>query len=478
MAHKMAQYTKTRHNRAIRTRVWIPMATDIAALLASIDASPRPLALADLLVRHPELPRRTAQRWLSRLLAEGAIRAVGEGRGRRYLRRGSDVLDAADERFPAAIPVSEDSQDILAYLDQPIESRKPVGYQRELLTAYRPNDTYYLPEPLRRRLRTLGQPETPDGEPAPAGTFARAILGRLLIDLSWASSHMEGNTYTWLDTRALIEAGDAAEGKAAIETQMILNHKTAIEMLIDNADIVDFNRFTVLNLHSALAENLLSNPADEGRTRRHIVEIAKSVYRPPTVPAQIDEMFDVLLGKAAQIADPFEQSFFAMVHVPYLQPFADVNKRTSRLLANVPLLRANLCPLTFLDVPASAYSRAVLGVYELTRTEPLRDLYVWAYERSAQEYLAIKQNLGDPDPVRLAYREFIKDTVRGVVTTLPPDTLAWIDARLEQVRPEHRAPVRTHVIDDLRRLHEGVLVRYGLRLADYQRWRERRQASL
>ena len=454
----------------------IPLATDIATLLASIDASGRPLALADLLVRHPDLPRRTAQRWLSRLVEDGAIRAVGAGRGRRYLRRGPEASIAADGGFPTAIPVSEDSQDILAYLDQPIESRKPVGYQRELLTAYRPNDTYYIPEPLRRRLRTLGQPQAASGEPAPAGTFGRAILGRLLIDLSWASSHMEGNTYTWLDTRALIERGDAAEGKATFETQMILNHKAAIEMLIDNADMVDFNRYTVLNLHSALAENLLPNPTDEGRTRRHMVEVGKSVYRPPTVPAQIDELFDALLDKAVQIADPFEQSLFAMVHIPYLQPFADVNKRTSRLLANVPLLRRNLCPLTFLDVPESAYTRAVLGVYELTRTELLRDLYVWAYERSAQEYLAIKQNLGEPDPIRLAYREYIKDTVRGVVTTLPPDTLAWIDARLEQVRAEHRDLVRTHVIDDLRRLHEGVLARYGLRLPDYERWQSRRGA--
>ena len=175
---------------------------------------------------------------------------------------------------------------------------------------------------------------------------------------------------------------------------------------------------------------------------------------------------------------PSSSRFFAMVHIPYLQPFADVNKRTSRLLANLPLLRANLCPLTFLDVPEPAYTRAVLGVYELTRTELLRDLYVWAYERSVQEYLATRQNLGDPDPMRLAYREFIKDTVHGAVTTLPPDTLAWIDARLEQIRAEHRSPVRTHVIDDLRRLHEGVLARYGLRLPDYERWQERRQASL
>jgi Fic family protein len=114
----------------------------------------------------------------------------------------------------------------------------------------------------------------------PAGTHGRAILNRLLIDLSWASSNLEGNTYTLLDTRQLIEHGKAAQGKAAAETQMILNHKAAIELLIDNAETVSFNRYTILNLHSALSENLLPNPSDEGRLRQHAVEIGKSVYRP------------------------------------------------------------------------------------------------------------------------------------------------------------------------------------------------------
>ncbi|MDP2783323.1 MAG: Fic family protein, partial [Sulfurimicrobium sp.] len=185
----------------------------------------------------------------------------------------------------------------------------------------------------------------------------------------------------------------------------ILNHKSAIELLVENADTIGFNRFTLLNLHSALSENLLPNPADEGRIRQHAVEIGKSVYRPLSVPRQIDVALEQLLVKASQIADPFEQSFFMLVHVPYLQPFADINKRTSRLIANLPLFRANLCPLTFLGVPPQAYSRAVLGLYELTRVELLRDLYVWAYERSTQEYLATKQDLAEPDPVRLAYRD-------------------------------------------------------------------------
>lgn len=182
---------------------------------------------------------------------------------------------------------------------------------------------------------------------------------------------------------------------------MILNHKAAIELLVENDDTVGFNRFTLLNLHSALSENLLPNPADEGRLRQHGVEIGKSVYRPLTVPAQIEEMLDLLLDKANRIEDPVEQSFFVMVHVPYLQPFADVNKRASRLAANLPLIQANLCPLTFLDVPEQAYSRAVLGVYELTRVELLRDLYVWPM--SARRRSISPSSRISPSPTRCGW---------------------------------------------------------------------------
>lgn len=306
----------------------------------------------------------------------------------------------------------------------------------------------------------------------PAGTYSRAILNRLLIDLSWASSHLEGNTYSRLDTRELIERGRAAQGRSPIETQMILNHKTAIELLVENIDSAAFNRYTLMNLHSALAENLLPNPADEGRIRQHAVDIGQSVYRPLSIPQQIEDMLDAVLNKANQIADPFEQSFFIMVHVPYLQPFADINKRTSRLAANLPLFRANLCPLTFLDVPDHAYSRATLGVYEMTRVELLRDLYVWAYERSTQEYLVIKQELAQPDPLRLAWRDVIKETVREVVMQPGVDPLSVIQrAAAERVPKGVRANVQTLMVDELRRLHEGVLARYGLRPSDYAAWK-------
>lgn len=442
-------------------------------LLNSIRVAEKGLSLAELLAAHPDIARRTAQRLITKLISSGQVAATGEGRARRYFRAvarpGTDAEGARPDGFPTFIPVSADSQDILAYIDQPPEARKPVGYQRDFLDDYRPNETWYLSESLRRQLHRMGRTTEVN---QPAGTYGRVILNRLLIDLSWASSHLEGNTYSRLDTRELIEHGKAARGKAAIETQMILNHKTAIELLVENIDSAEFNHYTLMNLHSALAENLLPNPADEGRIRHHAVDIGKSVYRPLSAPQQIEDALEVLLGKAARIADPFEQSFFVMVHLPYLQPFADINKRTSRLAANLPLFRANLCPLTFLDVPEEAYSRATLGVYEMTRVELLRDLYVWAYERSTQEYLALKQDVVEPDPLRLAWRDFIKQTLREIVSHPELDPLCSIRRAVTEHIPEgEQAGVQALIVEELRRLHEGGLARYGLRPSEYTAWK-------
>ena len=197
-------------------------------LLKSIRVSENGLTLAELLSAHTGIARRTAQRLIAKLIENHQVSAMGEGRARRYFRADTHAQNGTsattEEGFPSYIPMSADSLDILAYIDQQPKARKPVGYQREFLDAYRPNETWYLSESLRRQLHKMGR--TAD-EDRPAGTYSRAILNRLLIDLSWASSHLEGNTYSRLDTRELIEHGKAARGKAAIDTQMILNHKTA-----------------------------------------------------------------------------------------------------------------------------------------------------------------------------------------------------------------------------------------------------------
>ncbi|WP_119393689.1 Fic family protein [Salinibius halmophilus] len=453
----------------------------LTLLLNIIRQHQQGIRLDELLLLQPNMARRTVQRHIKQLIEQNKVVAFGEGRARKYFAQfqaGSQTI--AEPTLSAynidSIPISLDAKDIAAYIERPIQGRTPVGYQVEFLADYQPNHTYYLPEPTRRQLHKMGQTSAVE---QPAGTYSRAVLNRLLIDLSWASSHLEGNTYSRLDTVKLIEQGNAATGKASIETQMILNHKSAIELLVENISDVGIDRYTLLNLHATLAENLLPDMEDEGRVRQHAVDKGLSVYRPLSAPQQIEHQLEVLLGKANLITDPFEQSFFLMVHLPYLQPFADINKRTSRLMANLPLFKANLCPLTFIDVPEAAYSRATLGIYEMTRIELLRDLYVWAYERSTKAYISIKRGLSEPDPLRLKWRSFIKQTVREVVllaessdSTKPEEGLALVEKLVaEQIPTSEQDSVRALVIAELRSLHEGVLARYGLRPSQYEKWK-------
>jgi Fic family protein len=461
-------------------------------LLQTIQSSQGGLSLPEILARCPALARRTVQRWLQQWVAAGQIQASGEARARRYLPMPNfqaakyplqyapqgDATFAltpfvSSNSYASQIALSHDSRDILDYVSKPLPARKPVGYQREFLDAYEPNRSAYLSAPLRRQLHNMGQTSP---RPEAAGTYSRAILDRLLIDLSWASSHLEGNTYSRLDTVELITHGRSAGGKDAVETQMILNHKAAIEMLVDAAQLngpehLGLSRYLLMNLHSALAENLLPNAIDEGRVRQHGVLIGQSVYRPLITPQQIDETLDAVLAKLNAIEDPFEQSFFTMVHLPYLQPFADVNKRSSRLAANLPLFRANLCPLTFLGVPEQAYIQATLGVYELTRVELLRDLYLWAYERSTQEYQTIRKELAQPDPTRLAYRDLIKQTVRDIVRQPQADVMQCIDQAVQALPAPEHDNVHALVVQELQRLHEGTLARYGLRPSELAAWK-------
>jgi len=347
-----------------------------------------------------------------------------------------------------------------------------VGYNREFLDAYRPNETWYLPAELRRRLEELGRANESD---LPPGTYAQQVLSRLLIDLSWNSSRLEGNTYSLLETERLLELGESAEGKDARETQMILNHKAAIELLVDQAAEIGLNAYTIRNLHALLADNLLTDPGACGRLRSIPVNITGTVFQPVEGPQVIEERFERILDVASAIENAFEQAFFMMVHIPYLQPFEDVNKRVSRLAANIPLIKRNLCPLSFVDVPERDYTRAILGVYELNRIECLRDIFSWAYERSCARYAAVRQSLGEPDPFRLRHRDAIRQAVAEVVKRGMDKKSATqhIRVRAEDLgSPEDTQRFAEIVEAELQRLHEGNIARYRLRPSEFAAWKD------
>lgn len=441
-------------------------------IVAEIAQHPGGIGTEEIAAAFPALPRRTLQRHLARLVTDERIRGEGQAAARRYLPVVARVSGAAvvEPLIDARAWMSDAGREVERLVRRPLMQRKPVGYQRALLDAYRPNVDAYLPPAMRRHLYELGR--SPEGD-RPAGTYARQILDRLLIDLSWASSRLEGNTYTRLDTQNLIAFGQVAEGKDQREAQMILNHKGAIEMLVEDAETVGFNRYTIQNLHALLADDLLPDPDAAGRLRSILVGITGTTYQPTGIPQIIEEAFDSLLGKADLIEDPFEQAIFVMVHIPYLQPFEDVNKRVSRLAANIPLIKHNLSPLSFVDVPERAYVDGILGVYELNRVELLRDLFAWAYERSCHRYTLLREAVPAPDPLRLRYRNELGEVVRETVRGGDALDIGAVRARgRELVSAADLDAVVAMAVNELHRLHEGNIARFGLRLSEFRAWKK------
>ena len=452
----------------------------LQAIEAVVRGNPDGIAVQDI-AREPEtdLPRRTLQYRLKYLVDEKRLVKKGERRWVTYriptaeAEREAVAGEARDERtVEIHVPVSKSGAKIQKYVRRPVEARKPVGYNREFLDSYRPNVSAYLSENEQAHLKKVGTPTT--GE-QPAGTYAKRILNRLLIDLSWNSSRLEGNTYSLLDTRRLIDFGEEAEGKERVEAQMILNHKDAIEFLVSSPEEIGFNRHTILNLHALLANNLLTDPEATGRLRHIAVGIEKSAFYPLEVPQLIEECFDQILATAAAIKDPFEQSLFVMVQLPYLQSFDDVNKRVLRLAANIPLIKANLTPLSFTDVPTNTYTEAVLGVYELNEIDLLKEVFIWAYERSASRYAAVKQSLGEPDPFRLKHRaglrQIVGEIVRGQMDKKSALTriAAW---SRENIEPAEREKLREVAENELLGLHEGNFARYQIRPSEFHAWQK------
>jgi hypothetical protein len=232
----------------------------------------------------------------------------------------------------------------------------------------------------------------------------------------------------------------------------------------------------IIELRHFVADNLLSDPQAGGRLRTIPVTIGGTVFHPVEGPQIIEECFDETLATATAINDPFEQAFFVMVHIPYLQPFEDVNKRVSRLAANIPLIRRNLCPLSFVDVPERDYIDGILGVYELNAIELLRDVFVWAYERSCARYAAVRRSLGEPDPFRQHYRKRLSQIVETIVRESMDRSAAirFIHEQIdENAPPEDRARLTELVETEVMSLHEGNFARYNARPSEYQAWRER-----
>jgi Fic family protein len=183
------------------------------------------------------------------------------------------------------------------------------------------------------------------------------------------------------------------------------------------------------------------------------------------MPAQLAEPYVLVLEKAQRIKNPLESAFFLWVHLAYLQPFEDGNKRTSRLAANVPLMLYNCAPLSFMDVDRDDYAQAMIGVYEQCDVALAVDLFAWTYRHSLAKYKAVLASVEAPDPVRIRHREDLNQAIVQVV--LQRRTVAEAEALLKLDAAQNPA-FHALLTAELRQLgaHNGGRYRLAPRLVD------------
>ncbi len=416
---------------------------------------------------------RSLRRWLSELAEKGLISKTGQKKGTRYglIANAQNTQDQQSTK-----PVNDDfnqvlntaSRQAIANVRRPIFTRQPVTYNDDWIEDYKPNQTFYLPADAREELSTLGMSDMTNER---AGTFAKKIFNRLLIDLSYNSSRLEGNTYSLIDTEKLIIDGVNNNEKLDEERVMILNHKEAIRFLVDKAESIEINPTEICTLHYLLADALVL-PGNAGHIRQEAVRISSTTYQPLDNSERLKQRLKIICQKAASIMDPFEQSIFLLIHIAYLQPFIDVNKRTSRLSANIPLIKHNKIPLSFNDVDKNYYIDAMIAIYELNNVHALVDIYCFSYLRSCEYYKVASDVIGF-DAIRVRYRPQRKEIIRYIINNQLVHLVMneYIDKKITNIIPAKDMQAFTKTVyEDLNTINNAKIQGMGITQQALSKW--------
>jgi len=209
-------------------------------------------------------------------------------------------------------------------------------------------------------------------------------LERFVIEFSWKSSKIEGNTYTLLETERLIKEGLKKSDRSEFETSMILNHKKAYEFILEQTSggSLELSRRILETIHSLVVRELDISSG----LRKTMVGISGSLYRPLAMVYQIEEQLNLLVECINAKSNPYEKALIAVLGESYLQPFDDGNKRTARVLANGLLLQAGYAPLSYRSVDEQEYKEACLVFYEQNSIEPFKKLFIDQYVFAANNY--------------------------------------------------------------------------------------------
>jgi len=208
-------------------------------------------------------------------------------------------------------------------------------------------------------------------------------LERLAVDLSWKSSQIEGNTYSLLETERLLKEKETANGKTKDEATMLLNHKEALDFIISHPDYINPLAVSrIEDIHSILIKEL--NISKNLRNNR--VGISGTNYKPLDNEFQIREALTSMCGIINQEENIFAKTFLALVLISYIQPFADGNKRTARIISNAILIDNKYCPISFRTVDSIEYKKAMLIFYEQNNISAFKKIFINQFEFAVNTY--------------------------------------------------------------------------------------------
>lgn len=209
---------------------------------------------------------------------------------------------------------------------------------------------------------------------------------RFIIELSWKSSKIEGNTYSLLDTERLLREGIEAQGHSKEEATMIINHKRAFQYILENLKIYKSPTITqISNIHALLTDELRIS----SELRNRPVGITGSIYRPLGIVSQIEEAMAELFKTINRLEDNYSKAFILLIGIAYIQPFEDGNKRTSRLSANSVLLAHGCAPLSYRSVDEISYKESMLVFYEKNSIVAIKEIFIDQYIFACENYLAL-----------------------------------------------------------------------------------------
>ena len=320
-----------------------------------------------------ESSERTTKRDLTELVQAGYLSTVGGGRSLEY------KITFSGRLF---LPL-----DVDVYSDTDLDARTGVSERYELSLWDNWPRTLFTEEEqavfatATAKYKERSQDQSPDAH--------KRELERFVIEMSWKSSQIEGNTYTLLDTELLLKEGIVSDSNTPDETQMILNHKAAFDFVLSNQ--ADFKTGLTVALIDEVHKLLMKDLLEDLGVRKGVVGITGSRYQPLDNQHQLKEALADFVRVTRESDDVFSQALTSLVGISYIQPFVDGNKRTARLVANGILIASGCAPLSYRDVDERAYRARLLVFYEQLSIVPMKELLVSQYKFSTEHYTGLTE---------------------------------------------------------------------------------------